>query len=192
MQRGETWLKDPTTATAQIQLTLWSWSVRRRKLTEPVAPSARLNSPMPTDRGRGWLVTGVLTLIAVMVRFWQLGYRTDGGTPIFDEKYYSLHSWQVLFNGGYEDNFAYPVVVHPPLGKQIIAIGEWLFGYNGFGWRFGPVVAHSHRIGDPSRCTARSTAAQMANPTRRHLVRPCPRRLLHRFGHSTSRSRHWL
>ncbi len=65
-----------------------------------------------------------------VVRFWQLGFRTDGGTPIFDEKYYALNSWEVLTNGGYEANPGYGVVVHPPLGKQLIAIGEWLFGYN--------------------------------------------------------------
>ena len=27
-------------------------------------------------------------------------------------------------------------MVHPPLGKQLIAIGEAIFGYNGLGWRF--------------------------------------------------------
>ena len=28
-------------------------------------------------------------------------------------------------------------VVHPPLGKWMIAFGEWLFGLTPFGWRFG-------------------------------------------------------
>ncbi|WP_422392125.1 dolichyl-phosphate-mannose--protein mannosyltransferase [Nakamurella antarctica] len=110
-------------------------------LEPPVGAAKVRHDDMPTDVGRGWIVTGVLTLVAVLVRFWQLGFRTDGGTPIFDEKYYALNSFQVLTNGGYEDNYAYPVVVHPPLGKQIIAIGEKLFGYNAFGWRFATAVA---------------------------------------------------
>ena len=99
----------------------------------------------------GWAVTAILTAVAAVLRFWQLGYRTDGGTPIFDEKYYALNSWEVLNNGGYEANPGYGVVVHPPLGKQLIAIGEWLFGYNGLGWRFTTAVCgvHHRRAGDP-------------------------------------------
>ncbi len=44
-------------------------------------------------------------------------------------------------NGGIEDNPAFNLVVHPPLGKQLIALGEMLFGYNPFGWRFASAVA---------------------------------------------------
>ena len=47
----------------------------------------------------------------------------------------------MLRNGGVEDNQAFGVVVHPPLGKQLIAIGEWLLGYNPTGWRFASAVA---------------------------------------------------
>jgi dolichyl-phosphate-mannose--protein O-mannosyl transferase len=42
----------------------------------------------------------------------------------------------MLHNSGIEDNPGFGLVVHPPLGKQLIAIGEAVFGYNGFGWRF--------------------------------------------------------
>ncbi|RIJ77369.1 phospholipid carrier-dependent glycosyltransferase [Nakamurella silvestris] len=100
----------------------------------------KLVTPMPTDRSRGWLVTIVVTAIGALVRFWNLGGATDGGTPLFDEKYYALHAWQVLINGGYEENYAYGVVVHPPLGKQIMALGEWMFGYTPVGWRFSAAV----------------------------------------------------
>ena len=31
-------------------------------------------------------------------------------------------------------------MVHPPVGKQLIAIGEAIFGYNGLGWRFSGAV----------------------------------------------------
>lgn len=37
------------------------------------------------------------------------------------------------------ENFAYEWT-HPPLGKQLIAIGIWLFGDNPFGWRFSSAV----------------------------------------------------
>ena len=47
----------------------------------------------------------------------------------------------MLRNGGVEDNQGFGVVVHPPFGKQLIAIGEWLVGYNPTGWRLASVVA---------------------------------------------------
>ncbi|MFF5098351.1 MULTISPECIES: dolichyl-phosphate-mannose--protein mannosyltransferase [Actinosynnema] len=103
---------------------------------------ARMLDPGPqADRLRGWLVALSLALVGGVVRFWNLGFPTDKGTPIFDEKHYVPQASQALRNGGYEDNPGYELVVHPPLGKQLIAIGEWLFGYDGFGWRFSSAVA---------------------------------------------------
>ncbi len=90
----------------------------------------------PTDRLRGWIVTAFVTAIAAITRFTMLAYPTDAGTPVFDEKHYVPQGWQVLTGGGIEDNPGYGLVVHPPIGKQMIAIGEALFGYNGWGWRF--------------------------------------------------------
>jgi dolichyl-phosphate-mannose-protein mannosyltransferase len=107
----------------------------------PLDPAARLGPPPPSDRLRGWIVTAVLTLVAGAVRFAGLGYPTDGGTPVFDEKHYVPQAWQMLRNGGVEDNPGYELVVHPPLGKQLIAIGEMLFGYDGFGWRAAAALA---------------------------------------------------
>ncbi|WP_254900333.1 phospholipid carrier-dependent glycosyltransferase [Rhodococcus sp. 1168] len=93
-----------------------------------------------TDRRRGWIVTLVLTAIAAITRFAILRYPTDAGTPVFDEKHYAPQGWQVLTGGGVEDNPAYGLVVHPPVGKQLIAAGEALFGYNGWGWRFSAAL----------------------------------------------------
>lgn len=90
----------------------------------------------PTDRGRGWAVTVLVTALAAVVRFVNLGSPTDAGTPIFDEKHYAPQAWQMLHNHGVEDNPGYGLVVHPPVGKQLIAVGEALFGYTGVGWRF--------------------------------------------------------
>ena len=100
-----------------------------------------LGKPMPTDRLRGWIVTLVITLIGGIIRLQNLGFPTDKGSPVFDEKHYVPQAWQVLRNGGYEDNYGYELVVHPPLAKQLIAIGEWMFGYNGCGWRFSAEIA---------------------------------------------------
>jgi len=104
-------------------------------------PAERLGPPMPNDRLRSWVVTLVLTLVGGVVRFWNLGFPTDKGTPVFDEKHYVPQAWEVLRNGGYEDNPGYELVVHPPLGKHLIALGEALFGYTGWGWRFTAAIA---------------------------------------------------
>jgi dolichyl-phosphate-mannose--protein O-mannosyl transferase len=107
----------------------------------PAPPRLRLGPPMPTDRLRSWIVTLTLTLIAGVVRFAGLDRPTDGGTPVFDEKHYVPQAWQMLRNGGVEDNPAYELVVHPPLGKHLIAVSELLLGYNGWGWRAASALA---------------------------------------------------
>jgi dolichyl-phosphate-mannose--protein O-mannosyl transferase len=103
--------------------------------------TALLAPSVPADRLRGWLVTLAVTAIAVVVRLWDLGRATDKGTPVFDEKHYVPQAWQMLRNGGYEDNPGYELVAHPPVGKQLIAIGEWLFGYTPWGWRLTAALA---------------------------------------------------
>ena len=107
----------------------------------PVTPKRFRAPAVPTDTLRGWMVTLVLSAVGCVVRFWNLGMATDVGTPIFDEKYYALNAFEVWRLGGIEENPAYGVVVHPPLGKQLIALGEMLFGYTPFGWRFASAVA---------------------------------------------------
>src|SRR5918998_1265239 len=114
---------------------------RPEALPRPLAPTAVLGPPPPTDRLRGWIVTIALTLVAGVVRFAGLGYPTDAGNPVFDEKHYVPQAWQMLRNGGVEDNPGYELVVHPPLGKQLIALGELLLGYDGFGWRAAAALA---------------------------------------------------
>ncbi len=105
----------------------------------PVISPAPLLPPAdfgPLDRAGGWLMTAVVTALAALTRFLNLGSPTDAGTPIFDEKHYAPQAWQMLGNHGVEDNPGYGLVVHPPVGKQLIALGEALFGYTGLGWRF--------------------------------------------------------
>jgi len=104
-------------------------------------PALRLGADPPADRLRGWIVAITLALVAGAVRFAWLGQPTDAGTPVFDEKHYVPQAWQMLRNGGVEDNPGYELIVHPPLGKQLIALGELAFGYNGFGWRAAAALA---------------------------------------------------
>jgi dolichyl-phosphate-mannose--protein O-mannosyl transferase len=109
--------------------------VKPRRARRTVLP------PMPTDRARGWVVTAIITAIGAAVRLVGLGNSTDAGTPLFDEKYYAIQAQEILRNGGVEDNQGFGVVVHPPFGKQLIAIGEWLMGYTPTGWRLASAVA---------------------------------------------------
>lgn len=94
----------------------------------------------PLDRMQGWAMTSVIMALATLTRFLNLGSPTDDGTPIFDEKHYAPQAWQMLGNHGVEDNPGYGLVVHPPAGKELLAIGEAMFGYDGLGWRFSGAV----------------------------------------------------
>jgi len=107
----------------------------------PVRARQRRLPAMPSDRLRGWLVTVLLTVVGGFTRIWRVGSATDHGTPLFDEKYYAVQAAEVARNNGVEDNQAYGVVAHPPLGKQLIALGEKIAGYTPTGWRLASVVA---------------------------------------------------
>jgi dolichyl-phosphate-mannose--protein O-mannosyl transferase len=119
-----------------------------RPLSEgDIAEIHLIGKPMPTDRLRAWLVTGILALFGGFIRLQNLGFPTDPETtPVFDEKHYVPQAWEMLRNGGVEDNPAYELTVHPPFGKELIAIGEWLLGYNGWGWRIMSALAASLMI----------------------------------------------
>lgn len=105
--------------------------------------------PFRWTRTDTWLFS-VLGLLAAVSRFVGLGDVTDNGRPVFDEKHYVPQAWQILrstewslsgwIGGGIENNPGYGLVVHPPVAKQVIAIGEWLFGYGPVGWRFMSAV----------------------------------------------------
>ena len=114
----------------------------------------RLTDPMPTDRLIGWLAPLAVTLLAGILRF------VDLSRPrafAFDETYYAKDAYALL-KYGYEVDFVDKAdkrilrgdldvfsdtpsyVVHPPLGKWIIASGEQVFGMTPFGWRVAVAV----------------------------------------------------
>ncbi|MFE8008991.1 dolichyl-phosphate-mannose--protein mannosyltransferase [Streptomyces sp. NPDC057418] len=102
-------------------------------------------------RRSAWGGPLLVALVAGVLRFWNLG---SPKAVIFDETYYAKDAW-ALINQGYEGSWPKDVdklilkdpssvdvpvdpgyVVHPPVGKWIIGIGEQIFGFTPFGWRF--------------------------------------------------------
>ncbi|MHA7242859.1 dolichyl-phosphate-mannose--protein mannosyltransferase [Paeniglutamicibacter antarcticus] len=110
----------------------------------------RLVGPLYNAGMWGWIVPLAVTLVGAVLRFTNLQHPH---LLIFDETYYVKDAYTMM-EAGYElewgdnPNEAFvagdPVpkdsasfVVHPPLGKWLIAAGMWLFGTdNGLGWRF--------------------------------------------------------
>ena len=103
------------------------------------APTAPITVPWTR---RDTVTTVVIGIIALFTRFVGVTTADSKGTPVFDEKHYAPQAWDIArswFNpvlGGIESNPGYGLVVHPPLGKQLAAFGEMLFGYTPLGWRF--------------------------------------------------------
>jgi len=79
------------------------------------------------------IYVGAITLVSLALRLFHLG--TPKGF-VFDEVYYVDGARDYLAHGvevtGQEPEF----VVHPPVGKWLIALGIKIFGDNEFGWRF--------------------------------------------------------
>ncbi|EGX58218.1 integral membrane protein [Streptomyces zinciresistens K42] len=151
-----------------------SWQQRLRRFGSPRQPTGdvrdRLVPPYVTPGPRMWQFLGVgrplaeriarlsgwggpllVTLVAGVLRFWNLG---SPKAVIFDETYYAKDAW-ALVHRGFEvswdknandmvlnlgDRVTIPTdaayVVHPPIGKYVIGLGELMFGFNPFGWRF--------------------------------------------------------
>ncbi|MBB2945969.1 dolichyl-phosphate-mannose--protein O-mannosyl transferase [Actinoplanes lutulentus] len=87
-----------------------------------------------------WIVTAIIVVIAAILRFSGLS-RPKG--YIFDEVYYPTDAWDMLQHGvEWDEKTNGPAyVVHPPLGKWLIAFGEHFFGNTELGWRFSTAVA---------------------------------------------------
>ncbi|MEV7284239.1 phospholipid carrier-dependent glycosyltransferase [Streptomyces sp. NPDC093252] len=136
----------------------------RERLVPPYAePGPRLWAALgiPHERATrlvrwaGWGGPLLVTLFAGVLRFWNLG---NPKAVIFDETYYAKDAW-ALVHRGFEVNWDKNVndlilnsggnvpiptdaayVVHPPVGKYVIGLGELMFGFDPFGWRFMTAV----------------------------------------------------
>jgi len=98
----------------------------------------------------------LVTLLAAVLRFWNLGHPQ---AIIFDETYYVKDAWTLLHHGyestwpeNADEDFARGdtdifldepnYVVHPPLGKWMIALGMAAFGADSaFWWRASTALA---------------------------------------------------
>jgi dolichyl-phosphate-mannose--protein O-mannosyl transferase len=94
--------------------------------------------PRPADRARrvlhaAWIVPLALVLVAGGLRFHRL---SEPDRIYFDEVYYAQDGAQLL-DRGVEEGF----VVHPPLGKWLIAGSIAALGDTPLGWRAGMALA---------------------------------------------------
>ena len=108
----------------------------------PEAPLSRLDRllvPMPGDRVLSWVYAGIVALLAAVLRLWGIGFPPE---KVFDELYYATEGGEVL-RQGYENNPGYMFIVHPPLGKWLVAGGIAVFGESSVGWRVPAAVAGS-------------------------------------------------
>ena len=127
-------------------------------------------------RVRGWVVTGVVGVIAALLRLIGLNHPK---TLMFDEIYYvkdAYSLWRLGYEGswahnsdaafaagdfsGLSDEAAY--VVHPQLGKWLIGAGMEVFGPESpFGWRIIPAIAGILTVMLLARLTMRLTRSPL-------------------------------
>ncbi|MDX3356101.1 phospholipid carrier-dependent glycosyltransferase [Streptomyces sp. ME01-24h] len=108
-------------------------------------------------RAWGWLGPVLVAAFAGVLRFVSLG---SPHAIVFDETFYAKDAWSLLqlgYEGGWPDRkvsdpqiLGDPQIIplsetggfmaHPPMGKWVIALGEWVFGMNPLGWRFMAAV----------------------------------------------------
>jgi dolichyl-phosphate-mannose-protein mannosyltransferase len=123
----------------------------------PPRPRRQGTPPLPADRRLAAAMTAVLGLATFVARVWDLDYPAD---RLFDEAYYPPEALEML-RWGTEYNRGYTFIVHPPLGKWLIATGIHLFGYDSLGWRLPSAVAGTIAVVVLARLTRRLTGSTL-------------------------------
>jgi dolichyl-phosphate-mannose-protein mannosyltransferase len=135
----------------------------------------RLVPPIPGSAVWGWAGPLIVTAFGTYLRFDRLSVPP---TVVFDETYYVGDAYGILRHGveinhvknadtllaqGKTNILAQggELVVHPPLGKIVMAGGEWLFGLTPFGWRFAVAVIGSLAILMTARIARRMTRSTL-------------------------------
>jgi dolichyl-phosphate-mannose--protein O-mannosyl transferase len=107
------------------------------------------------------VLTAVLGIATFVTRVWDIGYPGD---LLFDEAYYPPQALELL-RWGSEYNRGYTFIVHPPLGKWLIASGIHVFGYDSLGWRLPSAVAGTVAVVVLTRLTRRLTGSTLLGLT---------------------------
>jgi dolichyl-phosphate-mannose-protein mannosyltransferase len=136
----------------------------------------RLVPPMPGSAFWGWAGPLLVTLFGGFLRFNRLSVPH---AVVFDETYYAGDAWGILKHGteilhvknanalmlrgstAILKGTTSEYVAHPPLGKIMIAAGEWLFGLTPFGWRFSVALVGSLAILMTARIARRLTRSTL-------------------------------
>lgn len=128
----------------------------------------------------GWAGPVLIMIFGGILRFYRLG-KPDA--VVFDETYYVPDSYSILRHGvelqhfGYVNNllvrgdpnillkthgqFQPEIVAHPPLGKIMMAVGQWAFGLTPFGWRFTVALIGTVAILMTARIARRMTRSTL-------------------------------
>jgi dolichyl-phosphate-mannose--protein O-mannosyl transferase len=152
---------------------------------EPLPRMRRRLTPLHfrSDTVWGWLAPIILTLITGFLQFWNV---TTPHQITFDETYYAKDAYSLLTQG-YARSFVNDpetdeseadkiinegstegifaddpsLVVHPEVGKWMIAVGEWLFGLTPLGWRFSAALVGTLMVLVMSRLVRRLTGSTL-------------------------------
>ena len=128
----------------------------------------------------GWAGPVLVMLFGGFLRFYRL---SKPDAVVFDETYYVPDSNSILHHGvefahvqnvnnlllAGNANFYQrshgqlvpEIVAHPPLGKIMMALGQWVFGLTPFGWRFSVAVIGTVSILMLARIARRLTRSTM-------------------------------
>lgn len=140
----------------------------------------RLFPPMPAGGLWGWVGPVIVMVIGGLLRIVNLG---QPHAIAFDETYYPKDALSLL-RFGYERGMVDKAndillqsdgnwrtlsifktdpafVVHPPLGKWTIALGEYVFGATPFGWRIAVAILGTLSILMVARITRRLTRSNL-------------------------------
>jgi dolichyl-phosphate-mannose-protein mannosyltransferase len=127
----------------------------------PDATTRARRGPGHEDPFVGWSAAIGVALLGLFLRLWKLG---EPNAFSFDETYYAKDAWSLL-HFGYARDYVEDadklildgrtadlwkdtpsMVVHPDVGKWVIAAGEQLSGLDPFGWRISAAVVGSLMI----------------------------------------------
>ncbi len=128
----------------------------------------------------GWAGPVLIMIFGGFLRFYRLG---QPDAVVFDETYYVPDANSILHHGvelqhyNYVNNllvrgdpdiflkklgqFQGEIVAHPPLGKIMMAVGQWAFGLTPFGWRFTVALIGTVSILMTARIARRMTRSTM-------------------------------